>query len=82
MAWLSSWMNTPHQFIALNNRGWLNEILPRRRLTMFIVIDWTTRMERITRRKEKGMAKRFIILWLISFIGVTYSVGILKLTAC
>ncbi len=70
MAWLSSWMKTPHQFIALNNLGWLKEMLPRRWLTMFIVSDWIARIERITRKKERGMVKRFMRVGLMALIGV------------
>jgi len=61
-------MNMPHQFIALDNAGCLKEMLPRRRLTKLIVIDWSARMERTTRKKEKGMAKRFIRVGLMSVI--------------
>jgi hypothetical protein len=35
---------------------------------MFIVIDWIMRMERITRRKESGMAKSSVIFGLRSCI--------------
>lgn len=53
-------------------------MLPRRRLTMFIVSDWSVRMERTTRKKEKGIAKSCVIFGLRSCISVTWSGWIMK----